>query len=79
MVAFQPRLGPARITPESFAAQAFRSTAQALSRLPAQWRGAVVFRRVASVEDALAKIGTGPHTLEPHDAYVAFTGQDFTA
>lgn len=76
---FQPRLGPARITPESFAAQAFRSSAEALSRLPAQWRGAVVFRRVASVDEALAKIGNGPNHLEPHDAFLAFSGQDFTA
>jgi hypothetical protein len=79
MVTFQPRLGPARITPEAFANQAFRSTAEALARLPAQWRGAVVFQRVPSVDAAVAKIGNGPCTLEPHDAFLAFSGQDLTA
>ncbi len=72
----QPRLGPAQVSPESFANQAFRTTADALARLPAQWRGAVVFGRF-TIDSALAALADRPPTLEPHDAYLAFTGQDF--
>lgn len=73
-MAIQPRLGPARVTPEVFANQAFRTTADALARLPAQWRGAVVFGRL-SVDGALTKGGDA--VLEPHDAFLAFSGQEF--
>lgn len=76
-LAFQPRLGPAQVTPETFANQAFRTTADRLARLPAQWRGAVAFGRF-TVDQALAAIGDGPCVLEPHDAFLAFSGQDFT-
>jgi len=76
-LAIQPRLGPARITPEEFAHQAFRTSADKLARLPAQYRGAVVLRRIPSVDDALAKIGDTPATLDPHGAFLAFIGQDF--
>ena len=74
--AIQPRLGPAQVTPETFANQAFRSTADRLARLPAQWRGAVALGRL-TVEGAIAAIGDGPCTLDPHDAFLAFSGQDF--
>lgn len=79
VTAFQPRLGPAQITPEAFAFQAFCTSADKLARLPAQYRGAVVFRRFPTVDAALAHIGDTPTTLEPHDAFMAFSGQDFTA
>ncbi len=72
---FQPRLGPARITSESFANQAFRTTAERLHRLPAQWRGAVVFRRVDTVENALERMGDG--RLDPHGTFLAFSGREF--
>ncbi len=78
VLAIQPRLGPAQITPEAFASQAFRTSADKLERLPAQYRGAVVFRRFETVDDALAHIGDASAHLEPHDAFMAFSGQDFT-
>lgn len=74
--AIQPRLGPAQVTPETFANQVFRTTADALARLPAQWRGAVVCRSV-KFDDALAAVAEEPCTLEPHDCFLAFSGQDF--
>ncbi len=78
VVAIQPRLGPAQITPEAFASQAFRTSADKLNRLPAQYRGAVVLGRFKTVDEALEHAGDSAH-LEPHDAYLAFVGQDFTA
>lgn len=78
VLAIQPRLGPAQITPEAFANQAFRTSADKLDRLPAQYRGAVVLRRFQTVDEALEKIGDASVYLEPHDAFMAFSGQDFT-
>lgn len=75
------RLGPSRLTPEEFASQAFRSTHDQVDRLPAQLRGAVITGALGrmTVEQALALIDSGERSgeLEPHDAFLAFSGQPF--
>lgn len=75
------RLGPSRIDREEFAQQAFRSTHDEVDRLPAQLRGAVVTGALGrmTVQQALALIDSGQRSghLEPHDAFLAFSGQPF--
>lgn len=76
-----PRLGPSRLTAEDFAQQAFRTTHAKLDRLPAQCRGAIVGRVFGprTADDFLGDIDRGERSgeLEPHDAFLAFTGQPF--
>lgn len=76
-----PRLGPSRLTAEEFANQAFRASHAAVDRLPAQLRGAVITRLWGekSVNDMLALMASGERSaeLEPHDAFLAFSGQPF--
>lgn len=76
-----PRLGPSLLTAEEFASQAFRSTHAKVDRLPAQLRGAVVGRVFGpkTADDMLDLIESGERSpdLEPHDAFLAFSGQPF--
>lgn len=73
-----PRLGPAQVTPEVFAHQAFRTSLENLNRLPLPWRGMVVTAR-AEADDVLARIDRGEIATawEPNDVFLAYCGQEF--
>ncbi len=77
----RPRLGPSVVSPADVAHQVFRCPVDVMDRLPAQLRLAIVHhvRPGLTAASALALIESGEESgvLEPHDAFLASTGQDF--
>lgn len=73
----EPRLAPATLDWDGYARAVFRSTPEAVRRLPVQCRGQVMQKPSNTVEALLGRIDRGELSgvYDPQGAFDAFQGQ----